>query len=69
MSKLCFSYPAAAPASIPSREAAQAARRDLRRMPNPCYSYPDVPQGGRDPGAAQPSQPGLRRMPMTCFRY
>lgn len=73
----CYSYPADRPARIPGRGTAPAARRDLRRMPYPGYSYPhscfgypdDEPRGGGDPGAAQPPSPGLRRMPYTCFRY
>lgn len=78
MSKLCFSYPSDVPTSFPDRSAAQAARRDLRRMPYPCYSYPltcfgyadGKPQGGGDPSAGRPSSPGLRRMPVSpCFRY
>jgi hypothetical protein len=54
----------------------QAVRRGLRKMPYPCYSYPnmcfsypdDAPWAapGRD---AVPSLPGLRGMPFgTCFR-
>ena len=76
MSKLCFSYPADVPAGIPDRDGAQAAGRDLRRMPYPCYSYPmmcfsypdDGPRGGNS-DLAQPPGPSLRGMPMTCFRY
>jgi hypothetical protein len=72
----CYGYPADGPARIPGRGQAQAVRRDLRRMPYPCYSYPmmcfsypdDEPRGGGDSGAAQPPSPGLR-MPSTCFRY
>jgi hypothetical protein len=83
VSKLCFSYPPDGPvsgsgaASLPEREAASAARRDLYRMPFPCYSYPsmcysypgDGPRGGGDSGGPQPSLPSLRRMPYPCFRY
>jgi hypothetical protein len=73
MSKLCFSYPSGVPTGFPDRSAAQAAPRDLRRMPYPGYSYPltcfgyaeDKPQGGGDPSAGQPSSPGLRRTPVS----
>jgi hypothetical protein len=59
----CFNYPAA----IPDRDAGQAARRDLRRMPFPCYSYPSMcfgypdgtPLGGGNPGPAQPPLSGM----------
>jgi hypothetical protein len=69
----CYNYPAARP----DRDAGQAARRDLRRMPATCYSYPmmclsypdDMPQG-RNPGVVGSAPPGLRQMPSsTCFRY
>lgn len=68
----CYSYPA----RTPGRDAARAARRDLRRMPASCYSYPmmcfsypeSTPQGGGSPIADRPP-PGLRRMPFgSCFR-
>lgn len=70
----CYSYPA----GTPGRDAARAARRDLRRMPVTCYSYPlicfsypdDMPPGGGNPAADHPPPPGLRRLPAgSCFRY
>jgi hypothetical protein len=69
----CYNYPAARP----DRDAGQVARRDLRRMPYPCYSYPsmcfsypdDMPRGG-NPGVARSAPPGLRQLPSSiCFRY
>jgi hypothetical protein len=74
----CFDYPGSASPDGMNRDAGQAVRRDLRRMPSTCYShsklcfsYPDgTPRGDENPGAAQPPPPGLRRMPYsTCFRY
>lgn len=35
----CYSYPSDVPAGFPDRSPAQAARRDLRRMPNTCFRY------------------------------
>ncbi len=83
MPSICFSYPADVPPGTRNRNAAQAALRDLRKMPYPCFSYPadvprsmpyacfsysvDAPLGVRNRDAAQPS--GLRRMPATCFKY
>lgn len=63
----CYSYPA----RTPGRDAARAARRDLRRMSATCFSYPDdMPPGGGNPAADHPPPPGLRRMPAgSCFRY
>jgi hypothetical protein len=68
----CFNYPGDAP---PGTRNPNAVQLGLRRMPVPCFSYPqmcfsypdDVPLGNRD--AAQPPLPGLRRMPFPCFRY
>jgi hypothetical protein len=73
----CYSYPVNVPSDRTSRDASQAARRDLRKMPYPCYSYPimcfsypdDMPSGG-NPGVAGSAPPGLRQMPGSiCFRY
>jgi hypothetical protein len=74
MPKMCFSYPVDLPDSQ-SLGAARPALAGLRRMPVPCFSYPqmcfgypaDVPPGNRD--AAPPAVPGLRSMPFACFRY
>jgi hypothetical protein len=69
----CYNYPADGPAAPPDHDA----RRDLRRMPLPCYSYPsmcsgypdDMPPGG-NPGVVGSAPPGLRQLPTsTCFRY
>ena len=65
----CFSYPAELPRS--------GTMPGLRRMPNPCFSYPimcfsypdDVPLGNGNRDDAQPTLPELRRMPYPCFRY
>ena len=73
----CFDYQPGVPPGIKTRNAAQSALPDLRRMPHACFSYPascfnypgDVPPDIRDRDAAQPAVPGLRRMPNTCFRY
>jgi hypothetical protein len=73
----CYNYPADVPVAPPDRDAGQAARRGLRRMPNPCYSYPsmcfsypdDMPSGG-NPGVVRSAPPGLRQLPTSiCFRY
>ena len=71
MPNACFSYPADVPPGTRNRNAAQAALRDLRKMPYPCFSYPsDVPPGGRTRSAAQPTPPGLRGMVTSCcFSY
>jgi len=55
----------------------RAARRGLREMPYPCYSYPNMcfsypgDEPWDTPGSeAVPPLPGLRQMPFgTCFRY
>lgn len=74
----CFSYPGSASPHEANRGAARAARSDLRKMPYPCYRYPNVcfsypdgmPRGGGSPAAGQAPPPGPRRMPFgTCFRY
>jgi hypothetical protein len=73
----CFSYPADVPPGIRNRTSAEAALRDPRRMPLPCFSYPlmcfsypdDVPLGNRNRGGAQPTSPEVRSMPYPCFRY
>ncbi len=73
----CFSYSADLPPSAGDRSAAQAALRDLRRMPASCFSYPiacfsypsDVLPGITNRDAAQPGLRDPRRMPATCFRY
>ena len=77
MPQMCFSYSADLPLSPRNRHAAQAALRDVRRMPYPCFSYPimcfsypsDVPLGTRNGDVAPPPLPGLRRMPGSCFSY
>jgi len=70
----CYNYPAA----MPDRDAGQAARRDLRRMPNPCYSYPsmcfsypeDAPWAAPGRDTVPPPLSSLRRTPFgSCFRY
>ena len=75
---MCFSYPADVPSGTRNCIAAQAALRDQRRMPYPCFSYPamclsypsEVLLGVRNRGAVPPASPGLRRMPDSiCFRY
>ena len=74
MPNMCFSYPPDLPDSQ-NLSAARPALVGLRRMPVPCFSYPqmcfsypdDVPLGNRD--AAQSAVAGLRSMPFTCFRY
>jgi hypothetical protein len=74
----CYSYPGDVPPDNANRDASQAARRHLREMPNPCYSYPnmcfgypdDAPWGTPSHDAVSPALPGLRGMPFgTCFRY
>jgi hypothetical protein len=73
----CYNYLADLPVATPDHDAGPAARRDLRRMPFPCYSYPsmcfsypdDIPRAGAA-DAAQSHLPSLRGMPYsTCFRY
>jgi hypothetical protein len=75
MPHTCFSYPADVSVGTGNRDATRATPRDLRRMPLPCFSYPqtcfgypdDVRLGTESRDAAQPD---LRRMPSsTCFRY
>jgi hypothetical protein len=75
---MCYSYPGDVPLDSMSRDASQAARRDLRKMPYPCYSYPamcfsypdDAPWGTARRDAVPSAMPGLRGMPVgTCFRY
>ena len=74
----CYGYPADLPRGSGNGSAAQAVRRGLREMPNPCYRYPimcfsdpdDMPRNvpGRDGAPSAP--PGLLRMPFgSCFRY
>lgn len=64
----CYSYPGNKLPDSTRRDAAQAARRDLRNMPNICYSYPAM--CFRYPGDAPSIPPGLRGMPFgSCFRY
>jgi hypothetical protein len=71
----CYSY---VPSDSTSRDASQDARRGLRKMPYPCYSYPaicfsypDDALWGTPRSDATPSvPPGLRGMTFgTCFRY
>lgn len=78
MPYICFSFPADVPPGTRNRNAAQAASRDLRKMPLPCLSYPflcfsypsDVLPGTRNRDTAKLAPPGLRRMgTSTCFRY
>jgi len=71
----CFSYPSDFPPGGTNEDASQAARRGLREMPYPCYSYPNMCFSY--PGEALRSIPGrdtvppaLRRMPGgPCFSY
>jgi hypothetical protein len=69
----CFSYPAAAPPGIASRNAAQPAPPGLRRVPaGTCFRYPsDVPMGiGNRDAAAQPDLRDPRKVVFgTCFSY
>lgn len=72
----CYSYPADVPPGSGNDEAMQAVRRGLRKMPYPCYSYPNMCFSYPDvapwaaPGRnAVPAPPGLRQMPFSCFRY
>jgi hypothetical protein len=54
MSKLCFSYQAEAPLS----------------MPFACFSYPgDAAREAGDRAAGTQDRSGLRWMPQTCYRY
>jgi hypothetical protein len=79
MPNIRFSYSADVPPSGRNRAAAQAALRDLRRMPHSCLTYPvfacfsypaDVPPDTRKRDTAPPAVPGLRRMPVSpCFSY
>jgi hypothetical protein len=77
MPNMCFSYPPEVPPDSQNLSAARPAPAGLRRMPFPCFSYPqmcfsypdDVPAGTRNPDAAEPSLRDPRRMPHTCFRY
>jgi hypothetical protein len=65
----CYSYPGNVPSGSTRRDASQAARRDLRNMPYPCYSYPNMcfSYPGDEPWdtpsrEAMPSLPGLRQL-------
>lgn len=63
----CFAYPSDTPQAVSSP----------RRMPLPCFSYPnmcfnypdDAPLGNGNHDGAQPASPELRSMPYPCFRY
>jgi len=73
----CYGYPADLPPGTAKDAGAQAALSDLRNMPYPCYSYPNMcfSYPGDEPWdtpsrEATPSLPGLRQMPAgSCFRY
>jgi hypothetical protein len=75
MPHMCFSYPADGSAGTPNRDSTRATPLDLRRMPVPCFSYPQTcfgyPDDGRlGTGNGDAAQPDLHRMPLTCcFRY
>jgi hypothetical protein len=74
---MCYSYPGNVPSDSTRRDASREARRGLRKMPNPCYSYPNMcfSYPGDEPWdtpsrEAAPPLPGLRQMPGgPCFRY
>ena len=78
MPNMCYSYPADIPPDSANRDAGRAARRGIREMPFPCYSYPNscfgyppaVPPGGGNRGDAPPARTGPVQMPVNlCFRY
>jgi hypothetical protein len=74
---MCFSYPPDVPPDSQNLSAARPALAGLRRMPVPCFSYPqmcfsypdDVPAGTGNRDAAEPIVRDPRRMPHTCFHY
>ena len=70
----CFGYPADQSPGGRNDDIAQAARRGLRKMPYPCYSYPNIcfsyPDDAPWSTPGQDAVPALRRMPSgSCFRY
>jgi len=74
----CYSYPADMPPGGTDTGTARVARRGLREMPYPCYSYPNIcfsypgdePRDTPSRDVTPSVPPDLRQMlGGPCFRY